>query len=488
MKIAKKAICLFLCVLMTATLFVSCGDKGGKKDPAETTDTGSKPSGETTIRSLSNVPDDLTFGDADFTVASRYTNASVYVEEITGDNVYDSVYNRNKMAEEKLKVKINEVKEDEDTKIEFLVTSIKAGERTYSGAITHITRMASLMQEGYFINVDDVPYLDLEQPYWAKSVTDSLTVGDKSYLFSGDMTITDNTNIWCVYFNKELTEDLGLESPYVPLEEGRWTMDMFSKNAALAASDVNGDGIWDYSTDRFGVSNLNETLCGYYNGMGQLSVIRNEEDELVFNLGAPASVDALQRISKWATAGSETYLLDVARIPADGTEWDQLVNVFVSGRSLYHVHTAVMIFMMREMEQAFGILPMPKADEKQDKYVSSTQEWGQCVMAVPVCAPNLTMAGAVIEYLGGISTDTIRTAYYDVALTRKMSRDKESSVSLDIIFDNIVIDPGFSYFGLRSTVEDIATGGTIASKLQSKEKSINRQIQQIEKIINKLDH
>ncbi len=483
----KKLVCLALALLMLAGSLVACGET--KKPSAETTGTSesSGTKGDSSIRSLSNVPDDLTFDGADFVVATRGTSSSIDQEEIVGEGTADSVYKRNRMAEDKLKVKISHATDD-DTKLDFLVTSIKAGEQTYSGALTHITRMASLVQEGYFINVDEVPYLDLEQPYWAKSVTDSLTVGDKSYLFSGDMTITDNTNIWCVYFNKELTEDLGLESPYVPLEEGRWTMDMFSKNAALAASDVNGDGIWDYSTDRFGVSNLNETLCGYYNGMGQLSVIRNEEDELVFNLGAPSSVDALQRISKWATAGSETYLLDVARIPADGTEWDQLVNVFVSGRSLYHVHTAVMIFMMREMEQAFGILPMPKADEKQDKYVSSTQEWGQCVMAVPVCAPDLTMAGAVIEYLGGISTDTIRTAYYDVALTRKMSRDKESSVSLDIIFDNIVIDPGFSYFGLRSTVEDIATGGTIASKLQSKEKSINRQIQQIEKIINKLDH
>ena len=37
MKIAKKAICLFLCVLMTATLFVSCGDKGGDEGEGEAT-------------------------------------------------------------------------------------------------------------------------------------------------------------------------------------------------------------------------------------------------------------------------------------------------------------------------------------------------------------------------------------------------------------------------------------------------------------------
>ena len=487
MKTTKRILCLFLCALMTATLFVSCGDKGGKKDPAETTETGSKPSGETTIRSLSNVPDDLTFGDADFTVASRYTNASVYVEEITGDNVYDSVYNRNKMAEEKLKVKINEVKEDEDTKIEFLVTSIKAGERTYSGAITHITRMASLMQEGYFINVDDVPYLDLDQPYWAKSVVDSLTVGDKSYLFSGDISTTDNTNIWCVYFNKEMMEDLGLESPYAPLAEGRWTFDMFTKDAAAAGSDVNGDGIWDWTTDRFGEVNLYETLCGFYNGMGQMSVTRDKEGVLSFSLGTDESVDTLMKISKWVLSGDKTYLLDVSRV-ATGTDYDDLNSVFTSGRALFKVAVIGTIFKLRDMEADFGILPMPKSDEKQPDYVSSTQEWGQCVYAVPVCAPDLAMAGAVLEYLGGISTDTLRTAYYDVALTRRMSRDKESSASLDILFDKLVIDPGFCYFGLRSTVEETAQSGTVSSKLKSKEKSINKQIQTTEKVINKLDH
>lgn len=477
----KRVLCLCLCVLTVAVSLVSCG----KKTPGQEKETADAQSSESPVRSLSDVPDDLTFNGADFTVATRYTCGSVDAEEITGEATPDAVYRRNRLAEEKLKVKINAIS-SEDTKIGEMVTSIKAGEQIYSAGITHITRMAALVQEGYFINVDDVPYLDLDKPYWAKSVTESLRIGEKSYLFSGDISLQDNSNVWCVYFNKEMMENLGLGDPYGPMAEGRWTMDVYTKDASAAANDLNGDGRWDWSVDQFGAVNLYETLCGFYNGMGQLSVSRDGEDTLAFTLGKDSSVDALMRISKWVTAGQDSYLLDVERV--NDSDWDELRNVFVSGRSLFFNQVAGISFLLRDMEQPFGILPMPKADEKQAEYVSSTQEWGQCVYGVTVCAPDTAMAGAVLEYLGGISTDTTRAAFYDVALTRRYTRDKESAASLDILFSNIVIDPGFCYFGLRSTVEEIAKTGVVSSNLQSKEKSVARQILTLEKIIGKLDH
>ena len=100
---------------------------------------------------------------------------------------------------------------------------------------------------------------------------------------------------------------------------------------------------------------------------------------------------------------------------------------------------------------------------------------------VPVCAPDREMAGAILEYLGGLSTDTIRATYYDTALTRKYTRDNESVKSLDILFNNLVIDIGFAYnFGnIRSTLTNaLATGGTLASTVASIKKSAENSIKE----------
>lgn len=479
----KRIICLVLAVLLLTGTLVSCGGNNGGK-PAET----DKKPAETQndeVRVLSDLPEGLSFNGADFTVAARGTACSVDYEEISGDGVEDSVYKRNRKAEDVLKVKISAILSEENN-LDEMVTAIKAGENTYAAAMTHITKMMDLTQQGYFYNVDMVPHLDLDKPYWTKSVTDSLKIGDKSYLFSGDISIVDNTSLWSIFFNKEMRENLGLKNYYDEMAEGRWTFDLFAKDTAAAANDLNGDGQWDWSVDQFGFVNLTDPLCGFYGSMGQMAVTRDSDGTLAYTLGADSSVNAIMKIADWAISGSATYLLGIERITTN--QWSDLTNVFTTGRALFMGRPIGVVYQLRDMEQQFGILPMPKMDESQPDYVSSVQEWGQCVYAVPVCSADPAMSGAVLEFLGGLSTDTVRKAYYDVALTRRYSRDKESSASLDILFDNVVLDLGFCYFGLRTTIAEMVESGVVSSKLQSMEKSINRQIATAEKNIAKLDH
>ncbi len=483
----KKVIALLLCLLFLAEGLVACsgGDDGGKetKETAETP--GGSETDERDVRELSDVPDDLRFDGATFTFITRNTAGSIYAEEIKGEKVNDAVYQRNTLTEERFGITITEEK-SEDTKLDELVQSINAGEQRYAAAMTHITKMCNFMRDGYLLNTDDIPYLDFSKPYWAKTVVDSLSIDDRHYLFSGDISITDNANIWCVYFNKVMASNYSLPSFYDAVENGTWTIDLYESSGKKVAQDLNNDNSWDFQTDQFAVINLYETLCGMYNGMGQLSVVRDSEGEMTYNMGSEESVNVMLRITDWLKKGQNSYYLDISRIPDE--DWDILHGVFTAGRALFDTHTVVTIFRHIDMEEEFGILPMPKADEKQANYVSSTQEWGQCVLGIPICTPDQKMSGAVLEYMSGVSTDTVRAAYYDQALTRRYSRDKESSISLDIIFDNIVIDPGFCFFSLRGTLEDALKEGVVASTIKKKEKSVNNSIKTYVKAISKLKH
>lgn len=483
----KKLISFLLAAVMISASFVSCAETEDKS--AEVTDNSvevqtEEETEETGIRSLSNVPE-LDFEGTDFVINCRETCDSVDVDEITGEVVNDAVYSRNRMTEEALNVVISQMK-DGDTTCSQTKNSIIAGDRLYTATVTHINQMCSMLQNGYFYNIDSVPYLDMTMPYWAHGVAESLEVAGKRYLFSGDISILDDANIWCIYFNKDLILNLGLDNPYEAMEAGKWTFDFYISQIEKGAADLDGDGKWSWDKDQFALLNPQETLCGMYNGMGQMSIVRNSDNNLVMNMGTETSVTAIQKISDWFQTGTGTTFLEAAQINSN-EKWEDLWKVFAAGRALYYNHViAYIVECLRDMENEFGILPMPKYDETQTNYVSSTQEWGQCVYAVPLCTKDVNLSGAVLEYMCGLSTDTVRSAYYDVALTRKYSRDTESVRSLDILFNNVVIDPGFCYLSCRDTVNKALTNGNAASTIEKAKKLNEKQIQKLEEAISKL--
>lgn len=469
--------CVLLAVL--AAGIVSCGEGTGKPEDTKKTGEGE----ESAIRNLSDVPDDLDFGDAPFRILYRETAKTVFIEKSTGDIIEDAVYKRNLAAEEALNVHFVDSK-SATCDLEELQTAVLADDKAYDAAMTHISRMAEFAQNGYLVGLDEVQYLDLDKPYWAKGATEGLRVGGKDYLFSGDICIVDDANIWCIYFNKALISQLELESPYVALKAGKWTLDYFAASAKEGASDLNGDGVWTWYDDRFALLNPTETLCGMYNTMGQRAVTLDGDGKMQCTLNSDKSIEVLSKISEWASSGQNTIFLEASQIQTEDP-WTDLRGVFVAGRALYYLHTINMTGYgdMRNMEQEYGILPMPKYDEEQKDYMSSTQEWGQVIYGIPTCAPDFDMSGAVLETMGALSTDTLRSAYYDQALTRKYTSDKESVETLDILFNKITVDIGFSYFWkIRYDINQAlaSSGGQIMSTIDSMIPSLNDQIETTE--------
>ena len=131
---------------------------------------------------------------------------------------------------------------------------------------------------------------------------------------------------------------------------------------------------------------------------------------------------------------------------------------------------------MRDMEDDFGILPLPKLDAEQDSYYSTYQAWSGRCYVVPKGGSDLERTSAILEYMCSVSTDTLIDAYYDVTLQRKVSRDDESAEMLDIIFDSYTSDIGLTYEigGLRDLIQNMmkASSDTVVSTLASKKESV----------------
>jgi hypothetical protein len=96
------------------------------------------------------------------------------------------------------------------------------------------------------------------------------------------------------------------------------------------------------------------------------------------------------------------------------------------------------------MENDFGLLPHPKLDPNQSRYltlmVDTTPTFG-----IPITAANPERTGAFMEALTGLSATTLIPAYYETSLTNKFMRDEDSIEMLDIIRAGRVYELGIVY-------------------------------------------
>jgi hypothetical protein len=87
------------------------------------------------------------------------------------------------------------------------------------------------------------------------------------------------------------------------------------------------------------------------------------------------------------------------------------------------------------MDADYGILPYPKLDTAQEKYMSGAMD-NYSVLGVPITVPDLKMASIITEALNAESYKLLYPVYYDVALKVKQMRDEDSVAMLDIIMEN----------------------------------------------------
>src|SRR5690606_14392486 len=102
----------------------------------------------------------------------------------------------------------------------------------------------------------------------------------------------------------------------------------------------------------------------------------------------------------------------------------------------------------RDSDVEFGVLPYPKFDDAQEDYLSL--EWSG-FLCVPVSIQNPEMVGSVIEMLAYYSKNTTMIAYYEKLLGARIADAAQDAEMLNIIFSNIVIEPGLSLIGNNTT-------------------------------------
>lgn len=140
---------------------------------------------------------------------------------------------------------------------------------------------------------------------------------------------------------------------------------------------------------------------------------------------------------------------------------------------------------LREMEDDFAILPMPKYDTEQSGYNHLLSGWVDCFIGLPKNLTDTEFAGFITEALARASFTLIRPAAFETTLKGKTARDAESLAMLDIIFNTLYLD--FNCLNDFGTICDkvatnVIAGQGLASVFASTESAVQSAIDKVTEV------
>lgn len=388
------------------------------------------------ISLVDELPEGLNFENAEFTFFTRerdFYHGAINVEDSSGENLNDALYDRARAIEDRLGVVFKEVM---STDTSAAKTSIQGGDDTYkvvTGRNVHTVQYAS---QGLAYKWDQVKYIDLTKDYWYDSINENLTINNVIFTAAGAYNLTSYDYTHVLMFNKDMITDLGLEDPYTLVKNGEWTFDKFEEFGVTATRDLNGDGASTLD-DQYGfVSGAKQVSSSFWIAAGEQGIKKNENDIPEYTMATDENFNAV--------------LLDIFELMWDTGLWypeDHNDNVPESSITLFSENQALMmdatfyyVEQFREMEADFGILPYPKYTVEQENYLSRIEGCELPMIPSSLSQDDADMAGAVLEALSSYSQTNTIPVYYEVYLKTKNVRDAESAEMFDIIFANRVFD------------------------------------------------
>ena len=453
MKNIKKLILILLaCTVMVIYMpLFSCSRDPGKTEAtiaAAESETGADEA-ETAAGGFSvsdHLPPDLNFNGATFRIWGRevdnvfYDTEWEFVDEIKGEVFNDAMYARELKVAERLNINIE--KTLTATSYDKAYKTVKAGDDSFDLLFANAYDVAPHGLEGIYYDLAKFPYIDYEMPWWPDTIMKDVTINGITYFVTGDITPSVLGYMNCIFFNKTIATNYDISGLYDLVFSGKWTFDKYAEVAKGMYKDLNGNGKVD-EEDQFGVT-MSDYYDVYFSAFEIPITVTNPDGSLSLSLGEKfyAAYEKLRALSM-----SEDGLPQAISNKGETVNYSNDVNFFTQGKLLFFGGLVRFSNYFRSMEDDYGILTVPKWDESQENY-HTTSHANYSLVSVPITAPSerCDMVGAVMEALASEGYRTTTPAYFDSTLKNKYSRDEETLEVLDILRNGLEFQPVMIYY------------------------------------------
>ncbi|MBE6615138.1 MAG: hypothetical protein E7631_07530 [Ruminococcaceae bacterium] len=385
-------------------------------------------------------------------------------EEMTGESVQDSVFQRNMEVEEMLNCTL----EHEALDLNFdqvqphIESLVMSGDAAVDYYVNDQLGLLHCGLKGYLLDLADKSmfgeyYFDLDSDVYYSEYMQQLSVGDKRFIITGDYFIDTMRAAHVLYLNKNIVTELYGDSNYVYnlVLDDDWTLAKMNEMITEAYQDTNGDGTPD-ENDIYGLTGHSSGWAFPYYAFyysTDCKVVSFDDKGLPYI--NENSQEALSKMAEYLITTDTSIGIWKTTTVADS------LKKFVNGQ-------AMLTFFQKvgDMEQSsirdfdgMGVIPYPKMDDNQAIYrtlVHDTAEMG----AVPITTVGeaATAVSAVIQVLSTHAHEYLLEGYYEVALKSKYAQDAYTAQMLDIVVAGISAPFEFAYelgFGTDSFLNTI---------------------------------
>lgn len=472
----KKLITLFiLSSLLLQLAACGSGSESGKTPPPDDMSSDVSTTEEETTNYLTQYSD-IDFEGATYTFGTtsdaQYPN---YIgDDLNGESVNDAQYHRDTWIESNYNVSLEYIKYDDAGKLtQAIRTQVMAGDNTLDCVENGMaTNLAPLSSEGMLANLRAVEGLDLEASWWSQSMNKEFTINDKLYTTTGPIAFSYYYSPRLVAYNLRLADEYNLDNLYEVVEDGKWTIDYMYNSMKSVTHDLNGDGemgeddMWGASVDEY-------SAAGFYISAGgtQTAITSDGSPTFLFD-----NSDNYARIEKVASIiGNAEVTQKAEKLASRSGSYNILdkVYTFKNGHALYLGYGAQAIaFYLRDMEDDYGILPVPKYDESQKEYITFGNAYVPAYVALPANNNRGKINGIILDSMGYISQRDVQPLVASVTLKGKAARDEGSLKMIDIIYEDTYLDLNscYDFGGSFTLLRDITMGKleNFSSKWESK--------------------
>lgn len=447
----KKVLSYILLIGICLNSLISCGEQNVNEIPSD-----SSVQADEKIDYLDTLPQTKFNGQTyrmlgvDFATRRNFPN-----EEEIGDTVNDALYKRNSTISERYDVTIESFTTD-DVKATARQT-VLANDNEYDILIGDIADiMVSMMREKLLLDINSLPYIDTDAAWWSADMAENTTIDGKQYITIGDISPMKYYAPYVMAFNQRLADEYtNVDIPETVIA-GKWTNDLLYSMIKDINNDLDGDG--DIDNDDFhGYAHVESdiTAFSHFAGSGQRLSSIDKNGQVTIELSNETAIDLISQLNRLLSLTSG--------IAPSGGDSNPTVSMFKEGRALFFGNSySLIIATFRDMEDDFGVIPVPKYDEQQESYHSYVNTYAYCGVAFPITVENRELVGLISEAMCYTSYRYVRDALYETTMKVKISRDDSNGQILDMIFDNTYIDLNgmFNFGGSTSVLANAINKGT----------------------------
>ncbi len=444
----KRSICLLVTILMIFSLLSSCSFNNKGDDSSKTDDTTAALETEPSNVDINgylkdDLPSELSFGNTEVNILywEDVERPEFFVENQTGNDVNDAIFNRNSVVETRLGVllKYSGTKgnyANQDNFVKTAEASVSAG-GTFDIFSGYSMTGATLAIKGLTENLLETEYLNFSKPWWPQSLVNEATINNKLYFTSGDISTNCLHMMYAMFFNKTILAQYGLPDPYTLVLDNEWTLEKMMEMSQGVYKDLNFDNIKNYG-DQFGFASIDLHFDAFFTGSGLKTI---EKDELGMpmispSFGSDKAQDLVETLVSFLHNTDDGY-------GSGTTSKDSSAQAFANGQLLFTVDRSYISSgtLTEITDFKFGILPMCKYDDNQENYVT-VMGFPYTLYSISTASPNVDMAAAILECLASESYRQVTPALYEEGMKVKYANDEMDSKMYDIIRQTVYIDLG----------------------------------------------